>query len=250
VAEILFEVFESLPRAAPGDADSAERALALVGELPARPRVIDVGCGPGPSATLWLARRIPGARIVAVDLHAPFVANARSKAREAGLADRAFAVRADIRALPFAAASLDLVWSEGALYNADGGFADGVRLCRELLRPGGVLVCSEAVWLTDEPTGELRAFWQKEYPAIASIETTLERVRSAGLCVVGHFTLSRQSWWTDFYAPMEARLAELREQHQGDAAALGELDALAAEADLHRRHGDSYGYEMIAARRD
>jgi len=249
VAEILFEVFESLPRGAPGDAETAERALALVRELPARPRVLDLGCGPGPVATLWLARRIPAARIVAVDLHPPFVANALAKAREAGLAERAFAVRADMRALPFAAASLDLVWSEGAIYNA-GDFASGVRLCRELLRPGGALVCSEAVWLTADPAEDLRSFWQKEYPAISIIETTLERVRSAGLRIVGHFTLPWQAWWTDFYAPMEARLAELRERHEGDAAALDALGELAAEAELHRRHGASYGYEMIVSRRD
>jgi SAM-dependent methyltransferase len=249
VAEILFEVFESLPRAAPGDAETAERALALGGERPARPRVLDLGCGPGPAATLWLARRIPGARIVAVDLHASFVANAHAKARASGLADRAFAVRADMRALPFAAACLDLVWSEGALYNA-GDFASGVRLCRELLRRGGFLVCSEAVWLTADPAADLRAFWQKEYPAISSIETTLGRVRSAGLRVVGHFTLPRQAWWTDFYKPMEARLAELRRRHERDAATLDALGELAAEAELHRRHGDSYGYEMIVARRD
>ncbi|MGE0454565.1 MAG: class I SAM-dependent methyltransferase [Vicinamibacteria bacterium] len=249
MAVVLFEVFEALPRAAPGDAGSAERALALVQELPRRARVLDLGCGPGPAATLWLARRLSHSRVVAVDLHAPFVANARGRARAEGLADRVFAVRAAIETLPFAIASLDLVWAEGALYNA-GDFARGVRLCREMLRPGGFLVCSEAVWLTADPAEGPRNFWQREYPAISSIEATVERVRSAGLRVVGHFTLPRQAWWTDFYAPMEARLAELRERHSGDAAALHELGQLAAEAELHRRHGDSYGYEMIVARRD
>lgn len=246
---MLLEVFEALPRGGPGDAETAARALALVRDLPRRARVLDLGCGPGPAATLWLARRLAHSRVVAVDLHAPFVANARARARAEGLADRVFAVRAAIEALPFAAASLDLVWSEGALYNADGGFASGVRLCRELLRPGGFLVCSEAVWFTAEPAEDLRAFWQKEYPAIASIEATLEKVRAAGLRLSGHFSLPGSAWWTDFYTPMQARLAELRERHLGDEAALRALDELAGEIELHRRHGESYGYEMIVARR-
>jgi SAM-dependent methyltransferase len=246
--EILFEVFEALPRGGPGDAETTRRALALVAALPERPRVLDLGCGPGPAATLDLAGRIDGARVVGLDLHEPFAREVGRKARETGLGDRVFGVRADMGAPPFAAASFDIVWSEGALYQV--GFAHGVCLCRELLRAGGRLVCSEAVWLRDDPPEDLRRFWDREYPAISGIETTLERVRAAGLSIVGHFTLPASAWWTDLYTPMGARLAALRDRHAGDAAAQGALDEMQAEVDLYRRHGDSYGYEMIVARRD
>jgi SAM-dependent methyltransferase len=246
--ELLFEVFEALPRGGPGDAETTRRALQLVAGLPQRPRVLDLGCGPGPAATLELARRIEGARVVGLDLHEPFAREVGRSARATGLGDRVFGVRADMAAPPFAPASLDLVWSEGALYQV--GFAHGVRLCHDLLRSGGRLVCSEAVWLRDDPPEELRRFWEREYPGISGIEATLERVRSAGLSLVGHFTLPASAWWTDLYTPMEARLGTLRLRHAGDAAALAALDGMQAEIDLHRRHGDSYGYEMIVARRD
>ena len=42
-----FEVFEALPRQGPGDRACAERALALCDELPATPRILDLGCGVG-----------------------------------------------------------------------------------------------------------------------------------------------------------------------------------------------------------
>lgn len=246
--EILFEVFEALPRGGPGDAASTQRALALLAALPERPWVLDLGCGPGPAATLRLAQSIEGARVVGLDLHEPFATEVGRKARATGLAGRAFGLRADMAALPLAPSSFDLVWSEGALYQI--GFASGVRLCRALLRPGGWLVCSEVVWLRADPPEDLRGFWEREYPAISSIETTLERVRSAGLAIVGHFTLPASAWWTDLYTPMEARLAALRERHAGDAPALSALGEMQAEVEMYRRHGDSYGYEMIVARRD
>ena len=45
--QIFFEVFEPLPRQGPGNLASAERALALCADLPASPRVLDLGCGSG-----------------------------------------------------------------------------------------------------------------------------------------------------------------------------------------------------------
>jgi SAM-dependent methyltransferase len=246
-AEILFEVFEALPRGGPGDAETTRRALALVGTLPEGARVLDLGCGPGPAATLELARLIPGAHVVGLDLHEVFAREVQRRASDTGTGDRVFGVRADMAAPPFAPESFDLVWSEGALYQV--GFAHGVELCRELLRGGGRLVCSEAVWLREDPPAELRRFWEREYPAISSVDVTLSRVRAAGLSIVGHFTLPASAWWTDLYTPMESRIATLRARHAGDATAEGALGEMQAEVDMYRRHGDSYGYEMIVARR-
>ena len=49
-----FEIHQGLPREGPGDFDSTRRALALLGGLPERPRILDIGCGPGMQTNLEL----------------------------------------------------------------------------------------------------------------------------------------------------------------------------------------------------
>ena len=41
---------------------------------------------------------------------------------------------------------------------------------------------------------------------------------------------------------------ELRAQEANDPDVLAALDELAAEPEMHRRHGDTYGYEFFVAR--
>jgi len=87
-------------------------------------RVLDAGCGTG-DAQAELAARYPSARRIALDIALPMLAIARAKAagRKSALArifstftggtsagDSSF-VCADVGALPFAAGTFDLVWS-------------------------------------------------------------------------------------------------------------------------------------------
>jgi ubiquinone/menaquinone biosynthesis C-methylase UbiE len=66
--------------------------------------------------TMDLAALLPDARIVALDSHAPFLAEVQRRAVAGGAADRVTTVLGDMAALPFPAASFDLVWCEGAAY--------------------------------------------------------------------------------------------------------------------------------------
>src|SRR4029453_8920749 len=120
----------------PGDHDCTARALALARPLPAQASVLDIACGPG-MQTLDLATLLPDARIVALDNHAPFLAEAQRRAVAGGAADRIATVLGDIAALPVAAGSFDLQWCEGAAYIL--GLARALRAWRPLLRPGGRL---------------------------------------------------------------------------------------------------------------
>ena len=64
--KVLLETFRGLPHQGPGNEECTLRALALVGELPLNPRILDVGCGSG-RQSLILARRC-GGQLLAVDL--------------------------------------------------------------------------------------------------------------------------------------------------------------------------------------
>ncbi|HEV2430355.1 MAG TPA: class I SAM-dependent methyltransferase, partial [Burkholderiales bacterium] len=70
--------------------------------------VLEAGCGVG-AQTVTLARRSPGARVVAVDIAAESLAAAKAKVEAAGLVNVRFQ-QADIFALPFERASFDHVF--------------------------------------------------------------------------------------------------------------------------------------------
>ena len=55
VMEYFMDLYGDLPRAGPGDNGSTARALGMIKGLPAEPRILDLGCGPGVQ-TLELCR--------------------------------------------------------------------------------------------------------------------------------------------------------------------------------------------------
>jgi malonyl-CoA O-methyltransferase len=117
-------------------------------------RILDAGCGPAPQADA-LARRYPGARLVALDFSLPMLARARgARGWLARLRGRGpLAVCAALERLPLAAASVELAWSNMALHWAADLQAALAELSR-VLAPGGLLMFST---LGPDTLKELRA---------------------------------------------------------------------------------------------
>ena len=235
---VFFEIHSGLPREGPGDTASTLRALRSVRGLPQKPDVLDVGCGPG-AQTLVLARET-GGTVTAVDNHVPFLDDLRGRAAAAGLADRIRPLEASMFDLPFADASFDLVWSEGAIYQM--GFDNGLRSWRRFLRPGGSVAVTEISWLRDDRPRELADFWQAEYPGMRSVAGNLAAIRRCGYGTAGHFILPDSCWWDSYYGPILEKLPRLRDKHRGDAEALAVLDLETVEIDLFRKYSSHYGY--------
>lgn len=242
---IFFELYESLPRQGPGNRACAARALALCRDLPPAPAVIDLGCGVG-GQTLHLAELTSGT-IVAVDSHAPSIERLRATVALRGLAERIRPMVGDMANPGLPPASFDLVWSEGALYNI--GIENALRVCRGLLRPGGYLAFTDAVWRTENPSPEVKAGFEGDYPAMGRVPDVLAAIERGGFSLMGHFTLPDEAWWEDFYTPMEMRIEALRGKYKDDDEALAVLDQLAQEPEMHRRHSDDYAYAFFVVRR-
>ncbi len=243
--ELFFEVYEALPRQGPGNRTTAERALGMCTDLPDQSEILDLGCGVG-GQTLHLAEFTRG-RISAVDSHAPSIARLEARVVSRGLEARVRPLVGDMATVELPAHSFDLIWSEGALYNL--GLETALARCRDLLRPGGYLVFSDAVWRKTEPPAAVKRGFELDYPSMGWVSDVLARIASAGLDVIQHFRLPEQAWWEDFYTPMEARIEELQRLYASDVEALGILAGLAEEPKLHRKYSDYYDYEVFLARK-
>lgn len=240
--EGFWELHRGLPQQGPGSDASTLRALRLLSGLPAEPRILDIGCGPG-RQSLLLARE-SGGTVTAVDNHRPFLEELEGRAREAGLAGRIRCLPASMDDLPLEPAGFDLVWSEGAAYIM--GFEKALSSWKRHLKPGGFLAVSEACWLEPHPPAELEAFWKEGYPAMTDLEGNSALLRKCGYRELGCFPLPVSDWWA-YYRPIEARLPELEKRYAEDAAALGALADERFEIEMYRRFSDWYGYGFFAA---
>ncbi|HYH96857.1 class I SAM-dependent methyltransferase [Hyalangium sp.] len=242
--EAFFRLFRGLPREGPGSDDSTREALRRLPPLPAAPRVLDLGCGPG-KQTLVLAREL-GAPITAVDRHAPFLAELEAEAERRGLRHLVRTRCADFGQLEDAPGSYDLLWSEGAIYIL--GWAEGLKRWRPLLASGGLLAATEASWLTTTPPEELAAFWREAYPSMGTVASNTAAARAAGYQVLDTFTLPASAWWDEYYSPLRERVHAMRAEAATDPALAEALAPATREIELYERHGDSYGYVFYLLR--
>lgn len=232
----MLELHEGQLRQGPGSRRTTELLLSLAGPLPEEPRVLDLGCGPGASA-LVLAERLPGARITAVDVHAPFLRRLEEHAREAGTADRITVREGSMDALDdLPDGSVDLVWSEGAAYTV--GFDRALGLWRRLLAPSGALVVTECGWIVDNPSEEARRFWDAAYP-LRSTAANIAAATAAGYTVTAAYLLPDSDWLDSYYAPLEADALRV---DASDPYAAAAAEGALREAELYRAHGHEYGY--------
>jgi SAM-dependent methyltransferase len=244
--KLFFEVYEALPRQGPGNRASAWRAFQSCKELPLEPSILDLGCGNG-AQTLHLAGFTQG-RILAIDSHAPAIENLQKNLQAQGLDHRVKAVTGDMAQPGPPPGSMDLIWSEGALYNI--GLRKALAVCHQLLRPSAYLVFTDAIWRRDHPPSKVKASFDFDYPEMGTLQDDLGTIRASGFELIDHFTLPDEAWWEDFYTPMEARIHALRIQYAGDAQAITILDQLAEEPVIHREYGHYYAYEFFIVRRN
>ncbi|MFH9470218.1 GNAT family N-acetyltransferase [Streptomyces clavifer] len=234
--DAFFALHDRLPRQSPGSDATTRRLLALAGPQPVRPRVLDLGCGPGRASLLLAAEA--GAEVTAVDLHQPFLDELREAAEARGLGDRIRTVRADMGDLTgpsFADGSFDLVWAEGSAYCI--GFDTALRDWQRLLAPGGSMVVTECVWTTGSPSAGARAFWE-QHVSLRTVAANAAAAVAAGCHLLG-VLVQPGSDWDEYYVPLAERAAAADPSAPGMEAALA---ATREELAARSAYGTEYGY--------
>jgi len=134
-------------------------------------RVLEVGCGKG-AVCVPIARDL-GFRVHGVDLFEPFLQEARTRAAEAGVADRCTFEQADMKKVLAREEAYDVVVLAGTGFVL-GGIAETVGWLRRGVRPGGYILIDD---------GYLSRKDQIDYPGYEPYrnrETTLRELTAYG----------------------------------------------------------------------
>ncbi len=243
---LLIDLHKQGSRQGPGGDAETEQVLNLAMVDRAAPlKVADIGCGTGASAVL-LAQLL-NAHITAVDFIQDFLDELNERAEKAGVADRIATLACSMDNLPFTNEELDVIWSEGAIYNM--GFEKGVAEWRPFLKSGGLLVASEITWLTDSRPAELQNHWNSEYPEIDVASAKIRVLEKHGYSPIGYFVLPEYCWLSEYYQPMQARFEGFLNRNGNSEEARKIVSAEQREIDLYEKHKAYVSYGVYFARK-
>ncbi len=208
-------------------------------------KIADIGCGTGASAIL-LARHL-NAQISAIDFLPDSLDVLNERAKQGGVTYKITTTACSMDALPFADEELDVIWSEGAIYNI--GFEQGISDWQRCLKPGGLLVASEITWITNTRPSELEDYWNNEYPEIGLASAKIQLLEKHDYSPVAYFVLPEHCWMDQYYNPMQARFEEFLSRHGNSAAACEIVAAEQREIDLYATYKAYFSYGMYIARK-
>ena len=242
---LICEYFSSIERQGPGSPEVTVKALSFIDNLTDKSRMADIGCGTG-SQTMILARHTPG-HITSIDLSPSFIDILNSNAGKLNLHDRIKGIVGSMDNLPFQNEELDLIWSEGAIYNM--GFERGLNEWRKFLKTGGYIAVSEASWFTEERPVEICEFWQEAYPGIDTISSKVSQMQKAGYIPVATFILPECCWTEHYYALQVSAQENFLKKYAGNKAAEEFVAGEQHEARLYQKYKAYYGYAFYIGKK-
>ncbi len=236
--ELICEYFSNLERQGPGSPEVTIKALSFIDNLNDKSLIADIGCGSG-GQTMVLAQHAPG-NITGIDLFPIFIDMFNRNVEKLNLPDSVKGIVGSMDNLPFRDEELDLMWSEGAIYNI--GFERGLNEWRKFLKTGGYVVVSEVSWFTEERPAEIDEFWMDAYPEIDTIPNKVAQMQKAGYIPVATFILPENCWTEHFYAPQVNAQKVFLEKNAGNKSAVEFIANQRHETQLYYKYKEYYGY--------
>lgn len=156
-------------------------------------KVLDLACGKG--ALLGIFAERFGANGVGVDIHSPFLEDARQRARELGVSDQLTFRLADAGDPTCVEGHFDVVSCIGATW-IGGGLTGTLELMRRWMSPQGWLLIGECYW--KEPPSAAARGRHEGGEGFEDLPGTLRRFESLELDLVEMVLASSEDW--DRYA--------------------------------------------------
>lgn len=238
----LIRLHLGLDRLGPGDDKFSKSVIDQLPELPPEPRIADLGCGAG-AGTLILADKFRS-KVKAVDFSREFLDQLLVRARQQDLEQFVEVIECDIGKLDWRAATLDLIWSEGAAYNIT--FKGALEAWRPLLVKHGVAVISEMNYFSAQIPRPVTQFMQRAYPGIKTESDNVDLINASGFEVLGAFRLPSTAWWDNYYDPLRKRISAM--ENSADHALKAVIRETQEEMDFFKAHETIYGYTYFLLR--
>lgn len=235
---LICEYFSNVERQGPGSPEVTIKALNFIDNLTPQSRIADLGCGTG-GQTMTLAQNTMG-QITGLDLFPDFISIFNRNARRLGLSERVKGIVGSMDSLPFEKKSLDLIWSEGAIYNL--GYERGLNEWREFLKTGGYVAVTESSWFTNERPDEIYDFWMTHYPEIDTIPNKVTQMQNAGYIPVATFILPENCWTEHYFTPCRNTQEAFLKKHAGNKITEEFIAGQRHEMALYHKYKEFYGY--------
>jgi SAM-dependent methyltransferase len=170
-----------------------EDKLMLLGEicrLKAGMRQLDLACGKAEMLCRWGQQY--GVSGVGVDISSVFLAAARARAEELGVASQLTFVQEDAGKYQADAQAFDVVSCIGATWIGN-GLIGTLALMKPALKPGGLVLVGEPYWIDPPPDDAYKALGvgKDDYTLL---DGTLDRFEQAGLELVEMVMADHDTW--------------------------------------------------------
>ncbi|MDY7036905.1 MAG: class I SAM-dependent methyltransferase [Thermodesulfobacteriota bacterium] len=236
--QALIKLHIGLERKGPGDINFSNHILSLIKELPANPRIADIGCGAG-AGILFLADKFKS-KVRAVDFSGEFLNELINRAKQRGLEQLVEAIECDMGSLDWKSETIDLLWSEGAAYNLT--FEGALKTWRPLMAANGIAVISEMNYFTSEVPESVQVYWQNAYPTIGTESENANYANSSGFEIFGIHRLPSKAWWDNYYGPLRENMNSFK--HSEDRIMQSVIEETEEEMKLFKEHEKHYGYSF------
>lgn len=243
--DLISDYFSQFERQGPGSPEVTIKAISFVDNLSTTSKIADIGSGTG-GQTMVLAQHAPG-QITAIDLFPKFIDKLNALATQLNLQDRIKGIQGSMENLPFQEEELDLIWSEGAIYNI--GFEKGLKEWKKFLKIGGYIAVTEASWFTDRRPKEIQDFWDMAYPEIDMIPKKVAQLQNAGYIPVAVFILPENCWTDNYYVPQAKIIEDFLNKHKGNPTAEGFIAEIKKEIRFYSQYKEYYGYVFYIGRK-
>ncbi len=235
---MIYEYFSNTERQGPGSPAITLKALSFIDGLTDKSKIADIGCGTG-GQTMVLAENTL-CEITGIDVWPDFINRFNQNARNKKIHDRVKGIVGTMENLPFQESVLDLIWTEGAIYNI--GFERGINEWRKFLKQGGYIAITENTWFTEERPAEIQNFWDKAYPEMGTIPNKVAQLQKAGYLPVATFVVPETCWTAYYYAQQPQMEGAFLRKYEGNKAAAELIAAERYEVALYRKYKTYYGY--------
>jgi SAM-dependent methyltransferase len=235
---LICEYFSTIERQGPGSPEVTIKALSFIDNLNKKSIIGDIGCGSG-GQTMVLAQHTSG-HITAIDLFPAFIDLLNNNAERLALNGKVKGIVGSMDNLPFMNEELDLIWSEGAIYNI--GFERGLNEWKRFLKRGGYVAITEASWFTEKRPVEIQEFWEDAYAEIDTVSNKVAQMQKAGYIPIASFILPEECWTHHFFSPQIRAQEIFLQKYEGNKTAEELITNLRREAELYDKYKEYYGY--------